>query len=79
MMEKNAKIYVAGHRGLVGSAIWENLERKGYENLVGRTHKELDLLDGIAVKRFFDEEQMCIRDSLNYYRSLGLQNSGNII
>ena len=41
MMEKNAKIYVAGHRGLVGSAIWENLERKGYENLVGRTHKEL--------------------------------------
>lgn len=39
MMEKNAKIYVAGHRGLVGSAIWENLERKGYENLVGRTHK----------------------------------------
>ena len=57
MMEKNAKIYVAGHRGLVGSAIWENLERKGYENLVGRTHKELDLLDGIAVKRFFDEEQ----------------------
>ena len=35
MMEKNAKIYVAGHRGLVGSAIWENLERKGYENLVG--------------------------------------------
>ena len=58
MMEKNAKIYVAGHRGLVGSAIWENLERKGYENLVGRTHKELDLLDGIAVKRFFD-----VRDS----------------
>ena len=57
MMEKNAKIYVADHRGLVGSAIWENLERKGYENLVGRTHKELDLLDGIAVKRFFDEEQ----------------------
>ena len=56
MMEKNAKIYVAGHRGLVGSAIWENLERKGYENLVGRTHKELDLLDGIAVKRFFDHK-----------------------
>lgn len=57
MMEKNAKIYVAGHRGLVGSAIWENLKRKGYVNLVGRTHGELDLLDGIAVKRFFDEEQ----------------------
>ncbi len=56
-MEKNAKIYVAGHRGLVGSAIWENLKRKGYVNLIGRTHSDLDLLDGIAVKRFFDEEQ----------------------
>ena len=42
-MEKNAKIYVAGHRGLVGSAIWKNLQDKGYTNLVGRTHKELDL------------------------------------
>ena len=57
MMEKSSKIYVAGHRGLVGSAIWKNLESKGYTNLVGRTHKELDLLDGVAVKKFFDEEQ----------------------
>ena len=56
-MEKNAKIYVAGHRGLVGSAIWKNLQDKGYTNLVGRTHKELDLLDGTAVRKFFDEEQ----------------------
>ena len=56
-MEKNAKIYVAGHRGLVGSAIWKNLQDKGYTNLVGRTHKELDLLDGAAVRNFFDEEQ----------------------
>ncbi|MDC7144201.1 GDP-L-fucose synthase family protein [Bacteroides ovatus] len=56
-MEKNAKIYVAGHRGLVGSAIWKNLQDKGYTNLVGRTHKELDLLDGMAVRNFFDEEQ----------------------
>lgn len=56
-MEKNAKIYVAGHRGLVGSAIWKNLQDKGYTNLVGRTHKELDLLDGTAVRNFFDEEQ----------------------
>ena len=56
-MNKDSKIYVAGHRGLVGSAIWRNLESKGYTNLVGRTHKELDLLDGAAVKRFFDEEQ----------------------
>lgn len=51
-MDKNAKIYVAGHHGLVGSAIWKNLQEKGYTNLVGRTHKELDLLDGAAVKQF---------------------------
>ena len=56
-MEKNAKIYVAGHHGLVGSAIWKNLQDKGYTNLIGRTHKELDLLDGMAVRKFFDEEQ----------------------
>ena len=57
MIDKNAKIYVAGHRGLVGSAIYKNLQEKGYTNLVGRTHAELDLLDGVAVKRFFDEER----------------------
>lgn len=56
-MDKNTKIYVAGHRGLVGSAIWNNLKQKGYTRLVGRTHAELDLLDGAAVRRFFDEEQ----------------------
>ena len=57
MLSKDSKIYVAGHRGLVGSAIWENLKARGYNNLVGRTHKELDLLDPVAVKAFFDEEQ----------------------
>ena len=57
MISKEAKIYVAGHRGLVGSAIWNNLKQRGYHNLVGRTHQELDLLDGAAVRRFFDEEQ----------------------
>ena len=56
-MDKNTKIYVAGHHGLVGSAIWNNLQSRGYTNLVGRSHKELDLLDGAAVKQFFDEEQ----------------------
>lgn len=56
-MEKNAKIYVAGHHGLVGSAIYKNLQEKGYTHLVGRSHKELDLLDGVAVRKFFDEEQ----------------------
>ena len=52
-MEKNAKIYVAGHHGLVGSAIWKNLQNKGYTNLVGRTHKELDLLDSVSVRQFY--------------------------
>ena len=57
MLDKNSKIYVAGHHGLVGSAIWNNLLSRGYTNLVGRTHKELDLTDQYAVKKFFDEEQ----------------------
>lgn len=57
MLDKNAKIYVAGHRGLVGSAIWNNLLKRGYTNLVGRTHRELDLTDQLAVRRFFDEER----------------------
>ena len=39
IMEKNAKIYIAGHHGLVGSAIWKNLQEKGYTNLIGKTHK----------------------------------------
>ena len=57
MLDKQSKIYVAGHRGLVGSAIWKNLEERGYTNLVGRTHHELDLTDQLAVRRFFDEER----------------------
>ena len=56
-LDKNSKIFVAGHHGLVGSAIWNNLKGRGYTNLVGRTHKDLDLMDPVAVKRFFDEEQ----------------------
>ena len=56
-LDKNSKIYVAGHNGLVGSAIWNNLLQRGYTNLVGRSHKELDLTDQNAVKVFFDEEQ----------------------
>lgn len=56
-LSKDTKIYVAGHHGLVGSAIWNNLKSRGYENLIGRSHKELDLLDPMAVKSFFDEEQ----------------------
>ena len=57
MLDKSSKIYVAGHHGLVGSAIWNNLKKRGYDNLVGRTHGELDLTDQLAVKRFFDAER----------------------
>ena len=56
-MEKNSKIYVAGHRGMVGSAIVRELERQGYTNIVTRTHKELDLTRQEQVERFFDEER----------------------
>lgn len=56
-MEKNSKIYVAGHRGLVGAAIVRNLESKGYSNITTRIHKELDLTDQQAVRRFFEEER----------------------
>ena len=56
-ISKHSKIYVAGHRGLVGSAIWNNLLQRGYTNLVGRSHKELDLTDQLAVRKFFDDEQ----------------------
>ncbi|MBQ1527102.1 MAG: GDP-L-fucose synthase [Lachnospiraceae bacterium] len=56
-MEKNSRIYVAGHRGLVGSAIKRNLEAKGYTDIIGRTHSELDLTDQAAVRAFFEEER----------------------
>lgn len=56
-MDKSSKIFVAGHHGLVGSAIWNNLLAKGYTNLVGRSSKELDLRDAVATERFFAEEQ----------------------
>ena len=57
MLDTNSKIYIAGHRGLVGSAIWDNLLKRGYRNLIGRTHAELDLTDQYAVRQFFDEER----------------------
>ena len=56
-MNKNAKIYLAGHRGLVGSAIYENLRSKGYTNIVTRTHKELDLTNQLEVAKFFSAEK----------------------
>lgn len=57
MMELDSKIYVAGHRGMVGSAIMRNLISKGYKNIITRTHKELDLLNQDAVNKFFEEEK----------------------
>lgn len=57
MMEKNAKIYVAGHRGMVGSAILRELRRQGYENIITHTHKELDLCRQQEVEDFFAAER----------------------
>ena len=56
-MEKNSKIYVAGHRGMVGSAILRELEKQGYKNTVTKSHKELDLCSQTEVNRFFEAEK----------------------
>lgn len=56
-MQKSSKIYIAGHKGLVGSAIWRHLEREGYTNLIGRTSSELDLTDQRLVEEFFASEK----------------------
>ena len=55
-MEKNSKIYIAGHRGLVGSAIKRKLEKDGYNNLILKTHKELDLTKQKEVENFFKKK-----------------------
>jgi len=57
ILKKDDKIYVAGHRGLVGSAIMANLRQRGFRNVIGRTHAELDLLDPVAVRAFFEAER----------------------
>lgn len=56
-MEKNSKIYVAGHKGLVGSAIWKQLTLSGYTNLIGKTSQELNLMDAVSTQKFFEEEK----------------------
>ena len=56
-MNKSDKIYVAGHRGLVGSAMVRNLKSKGYTNIIGRTHQELELTNQLAVREFFEKER----------------------
>ena len=55
-----SSVYVAGHRGLVGSAIWRELTRRGFSDLIGRTHSELDLLDSSATKSFFENEKLIV-------------------
>jgi GDP-L-fucose synthase len=55
MLNQHSRIYVAGHRGLVGSAIWRELQRQGFDNLISRTRQEVNLLDAAAVKKFFAE------------------------
>ena len=59
-MNKSTKIYIAGHRGMVGSAVWRTLEKKGYTNLIGRTSRELDLRDQEAVKQFYATENPAV-------------------
>ena len=66
-MNKSDKIYVAGHRGLVGSAIVRNLNAKGYNNVIGRTHKELDLTNQQAVIDFFESEKPDVVDGGRLY------------
>jgi GDP-L-fucose synthase len=56
-ISRDARIYVAGHRGLVGSAIWRELQRLGFTRLIGRTHAELDLQDAVAVGEFYAKEK----------------------
>ena len=56
-MNLDSKIYIAGHRGLVGSAIWKQLKAKGYTNLIGKTSSELNLMDAVATQKFFEEEK----------------------
>ena len=62
-MEKDSKIYVAGHRGMVGSAIVRELKRQGYNNIITRTHQELDLINQQAVNDFFCRRKTGIRIS----------------
>ena len=56
-MDKKTKIYIAGHKGMVGAAIWRQLEKAGYTHLIGKTSKELDLRNQDSVHRFFEVEK----------------------
>ena len=59
-IKKQTKIYIAGHRGMVGSAVWRNLEFKGYKNLIGLTSKELDLRNQQAVLDFYNQDRKSV-------------------
>ena len=73
MMQKDAKIYVAGHRGMVGSAIVRELQRQGYTNITTRTHKELDLCRQADVEAFFEAEYGLDAAALARLRALYLE------
>ena len=68
-MNLDSKIYIAGHRGLVGSAIWKQLKSKGYTNLIGKTSSELNLMDAVATQKFFEEEKNNSQRHYNNCRS----------
>ena len=72
MINKSDKIYIAGHRGMVGSACWRALEAEGYTNLVGKTSKELDLRDQKAVEEEFGDVLFSL---VNYARFIGVDPS----
>ena len=71
-MNKSTKIYIAGHRGMVGSAVWSALESKGYNNLIGKTSKELDLRNQAAVSTFFETEKWLATEHLTLSLTLTL-------
>ena len=72
-MKKNTKIYIAGHKGMVGSAIWRLLEQNGYKNLIGRTSKELDLKNQTDVQTFFNtQKKISIKNIFFFYKKINL-------
>ncbi|SUX01473.1 GDP-fucose synthetase [Campylobacter devanensis] len=76
-MDKNSKIYISGHRGLVGSAIIEELQKQGYANLIYKTHNELDLINQKAVNEFLNKKNLIMYFSVLLLR-VDLSNKRNI-
>jgi len=81
LMNENSRIYVAGHRGLVGSAIWRELQRQGFGNLIGRTRQEVNLLDADAVKKILcrDETGVCVHRVRQGRRHLRQRHAARVV